>query len=390
LTSVRLHIPGRLELFGKHTDYAGGRSLVAALPRGISMGAEATTDGRVLVRDLRSGSQVELSAGGAGAGDGWQRYPRTVVRRLARNFPHADLSARLTFSSDLPQAAGMSSSSALIVGVAEALIACARIEELPAWRDVIRTREDRASYFGCIENGAAFGPLAGDTGVGTHGGSEDHAAIVMSRAGELRQFAYVPMRLERVVVMPPGWTFVVLTSGVAAEKAVAANADYNRLSTLVRDIVAVWRSEHPADPCSLAELVRRGEAQTLRLAPELRTRLDHFIAEDARVEAASDAFARADISAIGALARASQADADRLLGNQVGETRYLASVAYELGAAAASSFGAGWGGSVWALVQKADADAFAGRWLAEYRRHYPDHAATGFVSPPSAGARRVE
>ncbi len=28
-------IPGRLEVFGKHTDYAGGRTLVAALPRGF-------------------------------------------------------------------------------------------------------------------------------------------------------------------------------------------------------------------------------------------------------------------------------------------------------------------------------------------------------------------
>ena len=34
-------IPGRLEVFGKHTDYAGGRTLVAALPRGFVVLAAA-------------------------------------------------------------------------------------------------------------------------------------------------------------------------------------------------------------------------------------------------------------------------------------------------------------------------------------------------------------
>ena len=28
----RWFVPGRLEIFGKHTDYAGGRSLLAAVP----------------------------------------------------------------------------------------------------------------------------------------------------------------------------------------------------------------------------------------------------------------------------------------------------------------------------------------------------------------------
>ena len=50
-----------------------------------------------------------------------------------------------------------------------------------------------------------------------------------------------------------------------------------------------------------------------------------------------------------------------LLGNQVPETIALARAALEHGAFAACSFGAGFGGSVWALVD-GDADAFARRW----------------------------
>ena len=84
-------------------------------------------------------------------------------------------------------------------------------------------------------------------------------------------------------------------------------------------------------------------------------RLQQFLAEDARVLEAADAFARGDIARIGELAAASQRDADVLLGNQVRETRELVARALGAGAAAASSFGAGWGGSVWALVSSTSA-----------------------------------
>ena len=33
-------VPGRLEVFGKHTDYAGGRTLVCAVPRGLAVARE--------------------------------------------------------------------------------------------------------------------------------------------------------------------------------------------------------------------------------------------------------------------------------------------------------------------------------------------------------------
>lgn len=349
---MRAFVPGRLEVFGKHTDYAGGHSLVAAVPRGITVGAEPATGGLVRVTDEASGESAAFSSGGAGPDDGWRRYPVTVIRRLAANFPGADLSARIRIHSDLPQAAGVSSSSALVIAIAESLVACAGLEARPEWRDAIASPEDRASYFGCIENGAPFRGLAGREGVGTHGGSEDHAAIVMSRDGQLQQFAFAPLRGERLVAMPGGWTFVIAWSGVVAEKTAGARDAYNRL----------------ADPARMT-----GD------------RLRHFEREDARVLDAAGAFADADIARIGELAAASQRDADVLLGNQVPETRDLVALALEHGARAASSFGAGWGGSVWALVEDAAAEAFAAAWIGAYRARHSGLDSGAFVSPPSRG-----
>lgn len=363
----RLLVPGRLEVFGKHTDYAGGRSLVAAVPRGFAFAVSGASDGSVDVLDAVSGARVSCRIGGREpAGSGWSRYVTTVVRRLTLNFPSAELSSRIVLGSNLASAAGISTSSALVVGIAEALIARGGLDRTREWQHTIHGDEDRAAYFGCLENGSSFGAFAGDEGVGTHGGSEDHAAIVMGRRGVLLQCSFSPLRCQRRIPMPPGWTFVVVSSGVRANKTGRARQDYNRLA-------------------AEAAAIRDGAP----LTPRLANRLAHLHAEDARVPEAADAFEQGDVARIGELSAASQTDAEHLLGNQIPETVALASMARECGAAAASAFGAGWGGSVWALVRSEGADTFLGEWLASYKTRYPHRDAVGFVSPPSDGLHRL-
>jgi galactokinase len=97
----------------------------------------------------------------------------------------------------------------------------------------------------------------------------------------------------------------------------------------------------------------------------LERRLDHFIREDARIPGALVAFRTRDQAQLGRLAEESQGDAETLLGNQIAETRALPRSARELGAFAARSFGAGFGGSVWALVEHDRAESFARSWHAE-------------------------
>ena len=43
-TAAWYHVPGRIEVLGKHTDYAGGRSLVCAIEKGFCVRTAARTD----------------------------------------------------------------------------------------------------------------------------------------------------------------------------------------------------------------------------------------------------------------------------------------------------------------------------------------------------------
>jgi galactokinase len=329
----------------------------------------------------------------------------TVARRIARNFPGACYGADIAFASDLPPAAGMSSSSALIVAT---FLALADTNELPpsdGYRAAIRSREELAAYLGCVENGQSFGALAGDRGVGTFGGSEDHVAMLCCEPDILSQYAFGPVRLERSVALPADHAFVIAASGVAAEKTGAARDAYNRAALAAHAILSLWRAETGDDAPTLGALLSRDASAAGRLREvvdnavrrgaadaSLRARLDQFVEEsEVIVPAASDALARADLAELGAFVDRSQDNAERLLGNQIPETIYLARSARELGGVAASAFGAGFGGSVWALVRAADAERFAGEWLTAYARAFPERSgrAEGFVTRAGPAALRL-
>jgi galactokinase len=398
--AVTYWVPGRIEVLGKHTDYAGGRSLVCAVEHGFVIAAAPRVDSVVRVIDVAGRSDVVLAIDATPdePPDAWARYPAVVVRRVARNFPAARRGVDIAFLSNLPAASGMSSSSAFMVAVFLALAGVNQLEQDPRYREAIRTREDLAGYLASVENGRSFGTLAGDQGVGTFGGSEDHTAMLCCRAGELSQYSFCPVRHERQVAFPPAYRFVVAFSGVKAEKTGAAMEAYNRASCAVRSILDAWRAASGRAHASLAEAVESSGAGQVRDAIEripvdgfdtrvLLDRFDQFVEESNQiVPEASDAIAAGELGAFGRLVDRSQALAVRLLRNQVPETESLARSARELGAAAASAFGAGFGGSVWALVRDTDVERFSTRWEEAYRRAFPSRSPVFLVTGAGGAA----
>ncbi|HOD79881.1 MAG TPA: galactokinase family protein [Phycisphaerae bacterium] len=389
-------VPGRIEVLGKHTDYAGGSSVLAAAENGFCAVACGRSDRLVHVYDATfdQSERFEIAPDLAPPPGRWVNYPMTVARRLARNFPPRLNGADIALASDLPPAAGMSSSSAFMVAT---FLALSAVNDLPArdeYRREIRDALSLAQYLGCVENGQSFGSLEGDRGVGTFGGSEDHTCMLCARPGRLVQYAYCPARFELQFDLPGGLVFAIASSGVTAAKTGNAMESYNRASRLAGAAAAAWRAATDGAEPHLAAILAGADDAMSRLrsvlragsppspgqaagsdglaAPDLLRRAEHFFAENCEIiPAAGEALRRGDLEAFGRAVDRSQQLSESLLGNQVVETVFLARQARELGAVAASAFGAGFGGSVWALVDGERADALLAGWKHAYESACP-------------------
>jgi len=399
-----IFVPGRIEVLGKHTDYGGGRSIVAAADKGFCLIAAPRPDRHINIIAAEMSDHVEFDIDGdlQPTMGHWSNYPMTVVRRVARNFPGALNGADIAFSSDLPVAAGMSSSSALMVSIFQVLSAVNQLDQRPEYRNNITDNESLAGYLGTVENGQSYGTLAGDKGVGTFGGSEDHTAMLCGRAGRLSQYRYCPVRFETFIDMPPDHVFVIASSGVKAEKTGAALQKYNRATRLASAVIKTWNQQTGRNDQYMAAILNSGPDALNKMlnilktatvdgfnAEQLSRRWEHFYAESEEIiPAAGAALASGDLETFGRQVDRSQKLTNTLLGNQAPETIFLAQTARQLGAMAASAFGAGFGGSVWAMVSAEKSAALKDDWAMRYKKTYPQHAANAsfFISHPGPAA----
>jgi galactokinase len=403
----RYRTPGRIELVGKHTDYAGGPSLTCATPFHMHAKAEPIAEPVVRVHDQRSRATMEvpLAREASLTGPRSSVYVAAVARRIARDFPAARAGVAISLGSSIPTAMGMSSSSALVITIAMAVFDANALWTSSEWSSVAGDELAFAQYCAAMESGAAWGPFAGDTGVGTRGGAQDHIAICASHAKSVAAFAYLPGRLVQRVPWPDGWHLVVATSGVKATKTGNAMHAYNRVADAVRALVAVWNADTGRADGTLSEilhsapgafdhalsLVDRAAGEWMS-ADYLRERVRQYREETTViVPGMVDAIARGDAGAAGALMQRSQEMAEQALQNQVPQTVWLAAHAREHGAVAATAFGAGFGGAVWALVAEGDPERMAHEWMRAFTAvpgFGGSHRETARVLVPAEGATR--
>lgn len=394
-------VPGRIEVLGKHTDYGGGRSLLAAVERGFHLIARPRSDGMIQLVDASSNSllSVALAADVPPRPGHWTDYPISVIRRVARDFPSAATGMDMVIRSSLPPASGLSSSSALVIATFLPLALFNALRRTAEWQDALPDDDALAGYLGAVENGRMFGPFLADRGVGTHGGSEDHTAILRCLPGQLSQYHFLPVTPEATLALPAGWIFAVGVSGVHAAKAGRVLAHYNALSGQLSTLLSRWRSQTGRDDASIFAALRSSAEAAAVLAtlaadhsPALAARLAQFRDETEQIIPGVVAALRAgDWLEVGALVDRSEAQAETILANQLPETIHLVRSARAMGAAAASAFGAGFGGSVWALIPSEGAAPFCAAWLDEYLHTFPQHRtrADAFLSAPGPAAAEV-
>lgn len=388
-----MFIPGRIEVLGKHTDYCGGRSIVCAVERGFHGEVDENSEPVLVLenQDISERISIDIRDPSDHSGN-WSNYAVEVVRRLKSNFPESlNIGAHLRFHSDLPKAAGLSSSSALMIMIFAALDKVNDIRGSGRYQDNIHNELNLAEYLGCVENGQSFRDLAGSAGVGTFGGSQDHAAILLGTKDRLSGFSFSPLRRETELDFPDSHTFVVASSGVTAEKTGAARENYNRLSRMVSEITETFGKGLTLagmfDEFGIEDVLLKVRQMRSRYTNrELLDRVEQFRIENYEIiPAVTELLLSGNINDIGDPIDVSHENAERLLRNQITETAFLQRSAREIGSVAASAFGAGFGGSIYAIVNRSDADGFIEEWKRVYLNRFPQHARTSsfFITRPS-------
>jgi galactokinase len=380
-TPALVRAPGRVNLIGEHIDYCGLSVFPMAVQRNVRMVFHTRTDREVHLsnRDPAFGpSTFTLSEtiAPAPAGD-WGNYARAAAQALVPRFPDLQgIDAQV--ESDLPIAAGLSSSSALVVAVALALLHANGVTMAPP---------DLIDLMDLLARGERY--------VGTAGGGMDQSIILGAQAGCASRIDFHPLRLTPTAV-PDDWRFIVAWSMVHAEKSGAVGQQYNerpRQADEARRLVAA-RLGHPEDTSYPALLAAAPLEQLLEAAAKLQPgvlarRFRHVVTESMRVRQAEAALAGQDLAVFGQLLNDSHQSLRDDYEVSHAELDRLVEVAREAGAVGARLTGAGFGGSIVALCP-------AGR-AAEVldtlkERFYAPRGAAGaaeryaFAAEPSGGA----
>jgi len=376
--SLVIQAPGRVNLIGEHVDYCGLPVLPMAIQYGLTFEVTPRTDRRVRLASTTAdfGERTfELSTDIAPLPPGdWGNYVQAAAQALVRRVgPLHGLDGRIT--SNLPVASGLSSSSALVVGTARALLAV------------------NAGSLDAMEFAALL--AQGERYVGTAGGGMDHAIIVGARAGHAARIDFQPLTLAHVPI-PLSWRVVVATSLAHAEKSGGVRAEYNARGSDTREARRLVALHLGADGATYRELLARHDEATLldaaaNLEPRLMRRFRHVVTEGGRVNRAVRALEAADLPAFGALLDQSHTSLATDFEVSTPALDTLVTLARRGGAAGARLTGAGFGGAAIAIVEADHVEALLDLLRREF--YVPRGVEPGpghlFVASPSPGVHEA-
>jgi N-acetylgalactosamine kinase len=410
--------PGRVNLIGEHTDYNGLPVFPMAVKRDMAAVFSPRSDRKVVIINTESdfaerSFDIEQSIPSYPTGD-WGNYCKAAVqglidyyrkkRRRAEHFRGFEA----TVDGDIPIAAGMSSSSALVVLCALIFLASNHLE-------LHTTPEGRLELADLLAGAERY--------VGTQGGGMDQAISLMGRSGHAVKIDFFPLR-TRTVQLPDNYTIVVANSTVMAAKTAEALDKYNRRPIECRLAAAVLKrifslrcrrdvplsllgdlkEEKLAIPDSkiweIADTALHMESYTVEeisgvlgqsvektaalyckrrdgsIFPEpeegfkLQQRFRHVIEEGRRVEQSVRALEAGDIPGFGELMNRSHESCRELYEISCPELDRLVEISREAGALGSRLTGAGFGGCTVSLVENKLVEAFIQRVVRSYYRDY--------------------
>jgi galactokinase len=357
-------VPGRVNLIGEHIDYYNLAVLPMAIGRGIYITYRPRPDAtvRAVSTSENTASVFHLSDNEGAKPGSWINY-LLAAKIVAQDGWKITNGIDAAIASNLPSAAGLSSSSALLVGFTVALLRANGIE--PSIPGLMRV----------LPEGEQF--------VGTRGGGMDHAAVLAGHPGCALHISFSPLRLSPVPI-PQDWRFLVAHSLTTAEKSGAVREKYNALR-----VAGTGALEKLGLP-SYAAVLEPDALPSLSKLNEMERKVFCHVWEEARrVQHAVEALQSRDFAQFGLLLNKSHRSLrDQLhISNAAVDT--LVETALDSGAAGARMTGAGFGGCVIALCHARNIDsvrnALRKRYYAKQLNQF-DPGNHLFIAEPSAGA----
>ncbi len=224
--------PGRINLMGRHIDHRGGNVNVMSINRETVMVASAREDDRIRIANtddafepfefsisehvediswdswedyVNSDKTRRIVRQNAGS---WVNYIKAAALRLQHEFSDMKLRGMdVAVTGDIPIAAGLSSSSAIVVAAVEAMVGLNELE---------------VSVNGFVDLCGE-----GEWFVGSRGGSADHAAMKFAERGQVISMSFFPFEILSKSRFPEGYRLIIANSGIKAEKSDAARNQFN-------------------------------------------------------------------------------------------------------------------------------------------------------------------
>ncbi len=358
--------PGRVNLIGEHTDYAEGFVMPAAINFCTLAGISPRTDGKIAIYSENQGEEKVFDGVQAARSQHWTDYPMGVTAILA-GVGYTIPGFNLSIWSDVPLSSGLSSSAALEVATALAVLSLVDAE-VPGPR-LARLCQRAENEF----VGANCGIM--DQFISLNA-KKDHALLL-----DCRDLSF------KLAPIPDSVALVIANTMV---KHSVAGGDYPTRRRESEAGCAVIARHRPGVPflrdATLDDLVQWGQ----EMEPKSYLRAKHVIGENLRTVAACEALLQGNMKELGRLMAEAHRSYSQDFEGSCPEADAMVELAQGLpGLIGARLTGGGFGGCTINLVEQKEAAAFAQALGARYAEK-TGIAPQIHICHASGGAHRLE
>lgn len=213
-------VPGRVNLIGEHVDYSGYSVCPMAISQSIllAVATSSSNDDIVHLKNAQhskyksykcSINSIRIEPPVAGSYPQWYNYflcgVKGVLDYLNKMQPYEKKGFMVCVTGNIPAAAGLSSSSALVCSAA---LATAHLFHMALNRQLLATISASCEKF-----------------IGTEGGGMDQAICFLAKKGCAQYIEFNPVRATPII-LPADAVFVIANSLTEANK--AATSDFNQ------------------------------------------------------------------------------------------------------------------------------------------------------------------